>query len=149
MCKFPSSILHKDTPSLATFISYLQAFPATPHCSHTYFCSRQLQISPAHKCSEKKNNVSSRKLIISRSCRLLFLGQSHASLDYIRLMVTDFLERGYRLSPLHEIPPYSYALISETLKLNTSKKQFKFLKLSTSLLIVTKQISHPPIFFFQ
>lgn len=148
---FSSSVLYFECPSslvppfmqthwaCAPSPSYLHALPRAQHCPHSYFCQWQLQISPAHKCSEKKNNVSRRELI-SRNCHLLFLG-------YIRWMVTGFLGRSLGSVSLPEIPPCSYAFTSLMPELNTSKKQLKNFKLPTSLIIVTKRISHPHVIF--
>lgn len=71
MSKFPSPSFMK-THWACVPPPYLQALPTAPHCSHSYFCQWQLQIFPAHKCSEKKNNVSRRELITSRNCHLPF-----------------------------------------------------------------------------
>ena len=109
--KFPSSILHEDTLDLYIIFSLPTHICCNPILFHNYFYHWQLQIFPALKCSEKKNHVSRRELIFSRSCTL-FLGQSHASLGYIRLMVTGFLERGHRSEPLPQILPNSYAFTS-------------------------------------
>lgn len=61
---FPSYILHEDTTCICPLHS------PRPHTV--------LIISapgPAHKCLEKKNYVSLRKLVISGSCHFLLLGQ--------------------------------------------------------------------------